>query len=63
MIKKQSGQASIEWLLISLLLMTALLVFEEQFSLVDYLIETGRKVKEFYFFTWRYLVLIPGGSS
>jgi len=40
-----------------------LLIVEEQFSLIDYLIETGRKAKEFYHFIWRYLVLIPGGSS
>lgn len=61
--RKQSGQASIEWLLISLLIMTTLFIVEEQFSLIDYLLDTGRKVKEFYYFIWRYLVLIPGGSS
>ncbi|RUO68860.1 hypothetical protein [Idiomarina ramblicola] len=61
--KKQSGQASTEWLLISLLIMTALFIVEEQLSLIEYLIETGRKAREFYYFIWRYLVLIPGGSS
>jgi len=61
--RKQSGQASTEWLLISLLIMTTLLIFEEQFSLIDYLIETGRNAKDFYYFIWRYLVLIPGGGS
>lgn len=61
--RKQVGQASTEWLLISMLIMTALFVIEEQFSLIDYLIETGREVKEFYYFIWRYLVLIPGGDS
>lgn len=61
--RKQSGQASIEWLLISLLIMTTLFIVEEQFSLIDYLLDTGRNVKEFYYFIWRYLVLIPGGSS
>lgn len=61
--RKQSGQASTEWLLISLLIMTTLLIFEEQFSLIDYLIETGRNAKNFYYFIWRYLVLIPGGGS
>lgn len=63
MIRKESGQASTEWLFISLLIMTVLLIVEEQFSLIDYLIETGRRAKEFYHFIWRYLVLIPGGSS
>ncbi|HAS22575.1 MAG TPA: hypothetical protein DCR51_05425 [Idiomarina loihiensis] len=61
--RKQSGQASTEWLLISLLIMTTLFIVEEQFSLLDYLIETGRKAKDFYYFIWRYLVLIPGGGS
>jgi len=63
MIRKQCGQASTEWLIISLLIMTVLLVAEEQLSLIDYLIKTGREAKEFYYFIWRYLVLIPGGSS
>lgn len=61
--KRQSGQASTEWLLISLLIMAVLLFVEEQFSLIDYLIKTGHEAKEFYYFIWRYLVLIPGGSS
>lgn len=63
MIQKQYGQASIEWLLISLLIMVVLLVLDQQLSLIDYLIQTGREVKDFYYFVWRYLVLIPGGSS
>ncbi|MCK7458275.1 hypothetical protein [Idiomarina aminovorans] len=63
MSQRQGGQASIEWLIISLLIMTVLLVAEEQLSLIDYLIETGREAKAFYYFIWRYLVLIPGGSS
>ncbi len=61
--RKQSGQTSTEWLIISLLIMITLFIVEEQFSLVDYLIETGRKAKDFYYFIWRYLVLIPGGGS
>jgi len=61
--RKQSGQTSTEWLIISLLIMTTLFIVEEQFSLLDYLIETGRKAKDFYYFIWRYLVLIPGGGS
>lgn len=61
--RKQSGQTSTEWLIISLLIMTTLFIVEEQFSLIDYLIETGRKAKDFYYFIWRYLVLIPGGGS
>lgn len=63
MSRKQTGQASTEWLIISLLIMTALLILEEQLSLIDYLIETGRKAKDFYYFVWRYLVLMPGGRS
>ena len=61
--RQQNGQASTEWLLLSLLIMTTLFIVEEQFSLLDYLIETGRKAKDFYYFIWRYLVLIPGGGS
>lgn len=61
--RQQNGQASTEWLLLSLLIMTILFVVEEQLSLIDYLIEVGRKAKDFYYFIWRYLVLIPGGGS
>ncbi|AGM35775.1 hypothetical protein KF946_06540 [Idiomarina loihiensis] len=61
--RQQNGQASTEWLLLSLLIMTILFVVEEQLSLIDYLIEVGREAKEFYYFIWRYLVLIPGGGS
>ncbi len=59
----QRGQASVEWMLLSILVMLALVVVEENWSVIDYLIETGNRVREFYDFIWRHLVLIPGGGS
>jgi len=60
---RQSGQASIEWLLLCVLVMLTLIIVEDNWSVIDYLIDTGKKVREFYDFIWRYLVLIPGGGS
>lgn len=58
--REQCGQASVEWMLLSVLIMTVLLVVDHNGSVIEYLIETGKRAREFYDFIWRYLVLIPG---
>ncbi|AVJ55606.1 hypothetical protein C5610_04370 [Idiomarina sp. OT37-5b] len=58
----QTGQATVEWLLVGLALSTILWLSERQLNLTEQLREWGVRVIEHYHFIFNYIGLAPGSG-
>lgn len=60
--KYQTGQATLEWLLVGLVLTAIVWLSERQFNLIEQLREWGVRVIEHYHFMFNYMGLAPGSG-
>lgn len=60
--RRQTGQATLEWLLVSLVLLSVIWLAEEQWDLVASMRQWGAAVVEHYHFIFSYLALAPGSG-
>ena len=60
--KYQTGQATLEWLLVGLVLTAIVWLSERQFNLIEQLREWGVRVIEHYHFMFNFMGLAPGSG-
>ncbi|MBL4742712.1 hypothetical protein DEU29_104184 [Idiomarina aquatica] len=60
--KRQCGQATVEWLIISVTALSILWFAEQQWQLMEQLREWGEAMIEHYHFIFNYLALLPGSG-
>lgn len=60
--RRQQGQATLEWLIISVTALSILWFAEEQWQLLEQLRRWGEATVEHYHFIFNYLALIPGSG-
>lgn len=60
--KQQSGQAALEWLMVSMALLSIVWFAAEQWDLVTQMRQWGKAVIAHYHFIFSYLALAPGSG-